>query len=247
MTDRETVQLESGFVLHQRPYRNTSQLLDCLTEQHGVVTLIAQGSRRPSSGQRATLQPFSELYLSWVRRGELGRLTHVEGKPPTTELTGERLLAGFYLNELLLRLMARGDPNAEVYSCYSRCLAELTGPAGPADTARALRLFELRFLESLGYGLSLDQDVDTGAPIRPDSHYRFEPEHGVSILDSAIDGPDIYSGRQLISLRDGRLDDQDSLRAAKRLLKRVLKTYLGERPLSTRSVLKDVFGRGLQP
>ncbi len=244
MTDRETAQLEAGFLLHQRPYRNTSQLLDCLTENYGVLTLVAQGSRRPSAGQRGVLQPFSPLYFSWVRRGELGRLTHVEARPPASELSGGSLLAGFYLNELLLRLMARGDPNTLVFSCYSRCLSDL---AKPADTARSLRLFELRLLEALGYGIGLDREVGTGEPIRPTRRYRFEPEHGVSIQEGSVTGPDIYSGQELISLREERLDDDDSLKAAKRLLKGVLKIYLGERPLNTRSVLKDVVGRGLQP
>jgi len=244
MTDRETVQLEAGFVLHQRPYRNTSQLVDCLTENHGVITLVAQGSRRPGAGQRAALQPFSSLYLSWVRRGELGRLTHAEAKPPAMMLSGEALLAGFYLNELLLRLMGRGDANAPAYSCYSRCLADL---AHPSETSRALRLFELRFLEALGYGLGLEQDVETGDPIRPQGRYRFKPEHGISIQAESASGPDIFSGRELISLREERLDDEGSLKAAKRLLRRALSVYLGERPLSTRSVLKDVYGRGLKP
>lgn len=244
MTDKEIVQLEAGFVLHQRPYRNTSQLVDCLTENYGVVTLVARGSRRPGAGRRAVLQPFSSLFVSWVRRGELGRLTHAEAKPPAVILSGEALLAGFYLNELLLRLMARGDPNAPVYSCYSRCLADLADLSG---TSRALRIFELRFLEGLGYGIGLEQDAETGEPIRPDGRYRFEPEHGVSIQEASATGPDIFSGRELISLREERLDDEDSVKAAKRLLKRVLRIYLGERPLSTRSVLKDVYGRGLEP
>ena len=243
MTDRETVQLEAGFVLHQRPYLNTSQLVDCLTENHGVVTLVARGSRRPQGGQRAVLQPFSSLYLSWVRRGELGRLTHAESKPPALHLSGEALLAGFYLNELLLRLMARGDPNAAVYSCYSRCVADL---ASLPDTARTLRLFELRFLEALGYGLALEHDVETGEAIRPDGQYRFEPEHGFTAQETSESGPDVFSGRDLICIREERLDDESSLRAAKRLLKRALRVYLGERPLSTRSVLQDVYGRGLE-
>lgn len=243
MTDRETVQLEPGFVLHQRPYRNTSQLVDCLTEHHGVVTLVARGSRRPRAGQRAVLQPFSSLYLSWVRRGELGRLTHAEAKPPALELTGEAVLAGFYLNELLLRLTARGDPNAAVYSCYSHCVADL---ASRPETARTLRLFELRFLQALGYGIALEQDVETGEPIRPEGRYRFEPEHGFTIQETRGSGPDVFSGRELICLREERLDDEGSLNAAKRLLRRALRVYLGERPLSTRSVLQDVYGRGLE-
>src|SRR5690606_33609603 len=114
-------------------------------------------SRRAPRGRRALLQPFVPLVLSWTRRGDLGRLTHVEAEHPGFELGGERLLAAYYVNELLLRLLARGDPNELVFSCYSDCLSNL---GGSSNVARALRLFELRLLRALGYGLELDCDVE---------------------------------------------------------------------------------------
>ncbi|HEY8521234.1 MAG TPA: DNA repair protein RecO [Gammaproteobacteria bacterium] len=242
MTDREIVLLERGFVLHHRPYRNTSQLLECLTAGHGRVGLVARGSRRPGRGERALLQPFTPLRLSWNRRGDLGRLTYVEPDGEAYRLGGQELLAGFYVNELVLRLLARGDSNAEVFSCYSRCLAELAGRAG---AARALRLFELRLLQALGYGLELDRDFGTGEPIVAERRYAFELEHGFVASDSADDDGDVYSGADLIALRDETLDTATSLRAAQRLLSRVLDAYLGERPLKTRAVLRDIVSRGL--
>ncbi|NNC63287.1 MAG: DNA repair protein RecO, partial [Gammaproteobacteria bacterium] len=178
MSEREQVQLERAYVLHQRAYRNTSQLLDCLSEHHGLVTLVAQGSRRAYKGQRAILQPFLPLRVSWVRRGELGRLTHVELERTATPLAGQSLLAGFYLNELLLRLTARGDPNADIFSCYSRCLSDLMTPS---SVARALRLFELRLLQALGYAVELGYDVESGEPIQPGFSYRFEAERGACV------------------------------------------------------------------
>ena len=243
VTERERVQLERGFVLHQRPYLNTSQLLECLTEHHGVIGLVAQGSRRRSSGRRAALQPFAPLHLSWIRRGDLGRLTGVEAAGPSQELSGDGLFAGFYANELLLRLMARGDPNDAVYSCYSRCLAEL---ARAAATARTVRLFELRLLEALGYGLGLDCDAESRQPIRAGARYRFQPEHGFSLCSGPADAAETYGGVELISLREQRLDDPGSLRAAKRLLMQSLNVYLGERPLRTRAILEDVVARELR-
>ena len=243
MTDRESVELEHAYVLHQRPYRNTSQIIECLTYNHGLVALVAQGSRRPKSGQRAILQPFLLLQISWIRRGDLGRLTHVELIPPASELSGERLLAGFYLNELLLRLLARGDANVPVFSCYSRALADLMIRA---KTSRVLRLFELRLLEALGYGLNLGHDVETGAPISAERCYHFIPERGFRSESELTNGEDYYSGRDLISLQDGTLDDDNSLRAAKRLLSTALRVYLGERPLKTRLVLRDILDRGVE-
>src|SRR5690606_36012427 len=114
MGERETVHLEHGFVLHQRPYRNTSQLVEALTAKHGRVGLVARGSRAKSHARRALLQPFVPLRLSWTRRGELANLTHVEADGHPAPLASQRLLADYYVNELLLRLLARGDPNEAV-------------------------------------------------------------------------------------------------------------------------------------
>jgi DNA repair protein RecO (recombination protein O) len=242
MAEREQVLLERAFVLHQRPFRDSSQLLECMTVGHGRVGLVARGSRRPGNRQRALLQPFVPLKVSWVRRGELGRLTQVEAEGSSYSLAGQRLLAGFYASELLLRLTARGDPNVEVFSCYSRCLAQL---AAGASLARTLRLFELELLGALGYGLELDGDLGEGEPLREDSFYVYELEQGLRRVERLGPDADVYSGTHLLSLRDRKLDDEGSLRAAQRLLGTVLKVHLGERPLKSRLVLQDIVSRGL--
>jgi DNA repair protein RecO (recombination protein O) len=208
-----------------------------------LISLVAQGSRRSKGGQRAILQPFLPLQLSWVRRGELGRLTHVELRPPAAELSGERLLAGFYLNELLLRLLAKGDANTPVFSCYIRALADLMTPV---ETSKAVRVFELRLLDALGYGLNLHNDVETGDPIRAEHRYCFEADRGARVVDGSADEGDTFWGRELISLREEQFDDVESLRAARRLLSRALRIYLGERPLKTRLVLRDIVDQGVE-
>lgn len=244
MSEREEVLLEHGFVLHHRPFRNTSQLVDFITPEHGRVGLVAQGSRRHKSAHRAVLQPFAPLRLSWVRRGDLGRLTHVEASADALGLGGDRLLGGFYVNELVLRLSARGDANSEVYSCYSECLAALA--VGGGSVARTLRLFELAFLRALGYGLELERDIQTGEPLRPDGRYVFEHEGGPRAAASVGEEAGAYWGRELLSLHGSDLQDRDSLRAARRLLGRALDVYLGERPLKSRVVLREIVERGLE-
>jgi DNA repair protein RecO (recombination protein O) len=242
MAEREQVLLERGFVLHQRPYRDSSQLLECITATHGRIGLVARGSRKASSRQRALLQPFVPLKLSWVRRGELGRLTHVEADAASYSLEGHGLLAGFYCSELLLRLTARGDPNVEVFSCYSRCLAEL---GEGSSVARALRGFELKLLRALGYGLELEGDSATGEPLRADLSYVYELEQGFRRAEPGDSDEDRYPGRDLLALRDLKLEDDASLRTAQRLLGRALRLHLGERPLKSRLVLQDIVSRGL--
>jgi DNA repair protein RecO (recombination protein O) len=242
MSDKETVQLEQGFVLHQRPYRNTSQLVECLSAAHGRVGLVARGSRRGPRGQRALLQPFVPLRLSWSRRGDLGNLIHVEAAGPAPPLTGQRLLSAYYVNELLLRLLARGDPNEEIYSCYSECLTNLSASPG---AARALRLFELRLLRALGYGLELDREIESGEPLRPEGRYLYDPERGPRPAGDRVAEGHAYWGRELLALGAESLDDEESLRAARRLLGGILEGYLGGRPLQSRKVLKDIVAKGL--
>lgn len=241
MTERQEVLLEQGFVLHRRPYRNTSQLLDCITPGHGRVALIAQASRRSQSRERALLQPFLPLRLSWIRRRELGRLTHAEPDSNAFTVVGDGLLAGFYANELILRLLPRDDANAAVFDCYAKLLAEL---ARNVHVPRSLRVFELDLLSALGYALELNCDVTTGEPLQPERHYVFEIESGPRRVDGAA-GAQHYSGRDLIALGTRTLADRDSLRAAKRLLRIALNTYLGDRPLNTRSVMMEIVDSGL--
>ena len=236
MSEREEVLLEPAFVLHHRPFRNSSLIVDCLTAGHGRVGLVCQGARRAAAGQRSLLQPFAEIRLSWVRRGELGRLTHVESAGASPPPAGNALLAGFYLNELLLRLLARGDHNPTIFARYRESLARL---ATDVRVARAVRLFELNLLDALGYAVGLDCDARTGAELAAEQTYVFEHEVGLTAA-----GPERreggYPGAHLISLREGRLDDKDSLRTARHLLERILKLYLGERPLKTREVMTDL-------
>ena len=242
MAEREQVLLEDGYVLHQRPYRDSSQLLECITATHGRVGLVARGSRRTGNRQRALLQPFMPLRLSWLRRGELGRLTGVEAQALGYELVAQHLLAGFYANELLLRLTARSDPNPEVFSCYSRCLARL---AQAEHLARTLRVFELHLLEALGYGVALEGDSVSGEPLDAQARYVYEIERGPRRAERDEGEAEVYSGRDLIALRERELRDESSLRTAQRLLGRVLRVHLGERPLQSRLVLQDIVSRGL--
>jgi DNA repair protein RecO (recombination protein O) len=170
----------------------------------------------------------------------MGRLTHIEAEATARELKGDGLLAGFYLNELLLRLVPRGDQNEAILSCYSSCLDRLTESR---DTARALRLFELELLEALGYRVDLEHDIHSGEPIAPEREYVFEHEGGLTASD-ANSTMELYSGKHLISLREHQLTDAESLRSARQLLRRILNSHLGDRPLKTRQVLREIVQRG---
>ena len=240
MSEREEVLLEPGFVLHQRLWRNSSLIVECLTARYGRLGLVAQGARRAGSRQRSSLEPFQRVRLSWVRRGELGRLTAIETEAAQAGLGGDGLLAGFYLNELVLRLVPRGDQNEAILSCYSSCLDRL---AEPRNAARALRLFELGLLEAMGFGIDLKRDYRTGEPIVPGREYVYEHEGGLTAsgANATMEG---FSGEHLISLGEQRLDDAQSLKSAKRLLGGILAPHLGDRPLEVRRVIRDIVDLG---
>lgn len=222
---------EEAYVLHHHEYGETSLLLEMFTRQHGRLGLMAKGVRRPRSPLRAVLIPFQPLVISFSGRGELPTISAAESVLAAAPLAGTALVCGLYLNELLLRLLHRHDPHERLFVSYIEALTQLTGNARPEH---ALRIFEKRMLDEIGYGLVLDHDVESGIPIEPAAVYRYLPEHGpVAETQSRKDGIAIH-GASLLALARETLDDEVSRREAKRLLRALLARQLGDRPLASR-------------
>ncbi|HHJ15285.1 MAG TPA: DNA repair protein RecO [Gammaproteobacteria bacterium] len=233
MAATSRVQLVPGYVLHQRPYRESSLLLEVFTGPHGRVGLVARGVRAPKSRQRGELQPFRPLRLSWQGRGELGTLTGVEGAAPGCSLQGTALYSAFYLNELLVRLLVRHDPHPRLYTCYQDSLENL---AHTSLVEPLLRLFEKNLLQEIGYGLLLDHDAGSGEPVRGEAYYDYHLESG-PLLTTERTGPGfIFRGSSLLALARDQLSDAGALRDAKRLMRAALNLYLGDRPLRSREL-----------
>jgi DNA repair protein RecO (recombination protein O) len=227
------VELEPAFILHHRPFRDTSVLLEVFCRDHGRVGLVARGARGPRSRQKGMLQPFRPLLLSWQLRAELGTLTHVESAgaavlPPTG---GDALLALYYLNELLLRLTARLDSNRDLYGLYAASVQALL--AGES-VAPALRHFEKRLLEALGYGPDLHRDA-AGQPIEPAASYRYDPALGLAACRP--DAAGALLGASLLALANDKLGSARALADARHLLRAALDVHLDGRPLKTRELL----------
>ncbi|MBI5461822.1 MAG: DNA repair protein RecO [Gammaproteobacteria bacterium] len=231
-------QLQPGYVLHQRAYRDTSLLLEVFTREHGRFGLVARGARAPRSRIRGLLQPFQPLLLSWTGRGELGTLAGVEPDAAPPRLLGATLYSGFYLNELLMRLLQRHDPHPELFVAYAEALRGLQH-----EPQRPLRLFEKQLLESLGYGLLLDQEADSGAPVEPEAEYVYALESGPLRRRGATANGLTLSGRSLLSLAAEELADAQSLADSKRLMRAALGLYLGERGLKTREIFAAITAR----
>ncbi len=222
-----------AYVLHQHDWRETSRIIEIFSREHGRMGLIARGSRRASSPWRSVLRPFQPLLLSWVGSGELATLTDAEADGVSHTLAGRALLSGFYMNELLLRLLPRQDPQPELFVQYAKSLNNLT-----QATAPTLRVFEMNMLSALGYGLSLERDAITGRALEADARYRYETEKGlVRIQDNAETGIGI-SGSTLLAIASGNYQKPEYLRDARYLLRNIINHLLGDKPLKTREIMR---------
>lgn len=231
----ERVSLSPAFLLHQHAWRETSRVLEVWSREHGRLGIVARGVRRPRSPFRGLLQPFAPLRLSWSHRGELGNLTGAEATAPASVLQGRPLMAAFYLNELLLRLLARQDPHPDLFDAYAGTLTALAHTSRPAPP---LRVFEKRLLTALGYGLSLDRQAGDQRPVVADAEYRYDLDAGPVPAARAQSSGLLISGRALLALHTEELDDAEDLRAVQRLLRAALERHLDGRPLKTSGVMR---------
>jgi DNA repair protein RecO (recombination protein O) len=233
---------EPAYILHHRDYSETSQVLDVFTPRHGRLGLLAKGARRPSSPWRGLLKPFHPLLIGWTGRGELPILTQAESNGDSLVSLGATLYCGFYLNELLLRLLHRHDPHERLFTLYSDALTRL-GNGMPQEPV--LRHFEKRLLDEIGYGLVLDHDVGDNSPLQPESLYDYRLDRGPlklanPDLHTAVEGMRIR-GRSLLALANDNLDtDAVALREAKQLMRMALDSHLGGRPLHTRTLFRSI-------
>lgn len=234
------VQLQPAYVLHHRPYRDTSRILELFTRDYGRVSVFARGARgaRKSGASLASmLQPFNRLLVSWSGRGEAGQLTNAEFDGAISVLPPDRLVNAFYVNELLLKLFARHDSHPEVFALYADTIESLKRVS---DVVRPLRVFEKRLLDALGYGLALERDAIEGAPVDPNSAYYYRLEQGAVRAYGVAEGDMIFLGSSLLSLAREDLADSTARTDARRLLRAALSRCLEGRELRSRQVMMEL-------
>ncbi|TXS95898.1 DNA repair protein RecO [Parahaliea maris] len=230
--------MQPAYLLHARPYRDSSQLLEMFTAEHGRISLVGRGVHRRARGGslRATLQPFRPLLISFTGRSELQTLTAAESAAPGVRLGGERLFSGLYLNELLLRLLHRHDPHPTLFAGYGETLQQL---AAAAQSEGVLRQFELQLLEELGYGFDPTADAHSGESVRDGGWYRYSEGLGLVQCQPGSSAPgSLFPGADLLAISRGELGGPVSL-TAKRLLRAVIAEHLGGRPLHTRELFRQ--------
>ncbi len=223
-----------GYILHRRAYRETSLLLEVLCDEHGRLGLVARG-RAARHRESGTLQPFTRLRLSWSGRGELGTLGRCE-PAGVVPLGREALVFGLYLNELVQRLVPRLAVVPEIFRLYENAIRAL---ARTHDAWRVMLEFQRELMRVLGYELRLDTTADEGSAIEPEELYRYHGDTGPVPAASSGAGT-LVSGRVLIDLRAGAIDDPRLRREAVALMDGLIESLLGGRKLKARELLPPV-------
>lgn len=227
------VTLEPSYVLHGRPYRESSALLEVFTRGHGRLGLVARGARGSRSRWRNVLQPFRPLLLSWNLAGELGTLTGAEQVASPPALAGDPLFCALYVNELLMRFLQRLDPHPELFEDYGAMLGDLAAGRSPQPV---LRVFEYRMLNSAGFGMQLEHEADSSRGIRADAWYRYLPESGpVRCEPDAPGAAELVSGAALLALKSGE-PGAEHLQELKALMRKLIRHYLGDKPIKAQQL-----------
>ena len=232
------ISLAPAYILHHRPYKDTSRILEVITRDHGRMCLFARGVRGPKAKLASVLQPFQLLLLSWSGRGEAAQLTGAESADHNPSIPAASVMASFYLNELLMKLTTRHDPLPSLFDDYH---ATVDGLRRGMLLEPALRVFEKRLLDALGYGLDLATQAQTGKPIEPGEYYHFRPAQG--LFPTVAEAAGALSGHSLISLANEELASARHLEDARRVLQAALAQCLEGRELTTRVVARSVARR----
>jgi len=229
---RESVDI--GYVVHRRRLRETSLILQIYTRVHGRFAVVARGATGGRKAGGASHLEFTPCHLAWTGRTEMPTLIRAEPVAPMHRMTGERLFSAMYVNELIVRLVHRGEGDEAGYDAYESALGAL---AGNSPIEPTLRQFEVLLLDSCGYGMELGHAADTGEPLAAERRYFYVPERGPvtqspSVVHRGVTGGTLQALRGEAPWTDARL------REAKHLMRFILTHHLGGRALASRELFR---------
>lgn len=246
MSGRQRIDGQAAYILHSYAYSETSLILDVFARDYGRLPLLARGARRPRSALRGVLQAFQPLELGWFGAGEVRTLARAEWLGSMPMLGGTALMLGYYLNELLMKLLPREDAHAVLFEAYAATLQGLSqGRNGDgSDSAAAhLRQFEKTLLRELGYGIALEREAVTGSAVLPDRSYHYLIERGpvLASLDADDQAPgQAIRGKTLLDLAQDNYADPRTLAESKLLMRMLINHYLAGQALQSRRVFMEL-------
>jgi len=235
MAHKNRVDDQRSYLLHTYPYSETSLILDVFSRDHGRVPMLARGARRPRAALRGVLIGFQPLELGWFGAGEVKTLAKAEWMGGVPLLSGRCLLLGYYLNELLMKLLPREDGHPLLFDAYEAALLALSHGA---DDAPELRRFEKTLLREIGYGLNLDQDAE-GRLIQAEARYLYLVERGV-VAARGDEGVPTLSGRTLLDLATDDYTDPRTQAESKALMRQLIAHHLAGQSLQSRRVFVEL-------
>ena len=228
---------QAAYVLHTYPFRETSLIVEAFSRDYGRVALVARGARRPRSAMRGLLMAFQPIELGWFGQGEMRTLAKVEWVGGQPLLQAQALLLGYYMNELLLKLLPREDAHPALFQAYAGAVHALA--IGEPSQA-SLRRFEKTLLRELGYGLTLDREADSSRPVDPQKRYAYVVERGPVLLGGNVSEAESFSGRALLAIEQDDFSDAETLAQCKQLMRTLIQHYLGGQRLSSRRVFMEL-------
>ncbi|MBL8513977.1 MAG: DNA repair protein RecO [Betaproteobacteria bacterium] len=238
---------DRAFVLHTWPWRETSAIVEVFTRSHGRMGLVAKGAKRPKSAIRGVLQLFQPLHVQWFGKSEMKTLKSAEHEMFLPQLAGPALVSAFYLNELVMKLTHREVPHDGIFEAYAEAIAELSDitldRTRRSDIGAVLRRFEIRFLRELGYGLQLEEEADTHAPISASERYWFVADRGaVRVNTTAMQDRDTLQihGKTLVDMADDDFRDPETLAESKLLMRTLIARMLGDKVIFSRALMREM-------
>ena len=236
-TGKGRVDGQPAYVLHTHPFRETSLIIEAFTRDHGRIALVARGARRPRSAMRGLLMAFQPVELGWFGQGEMRTLAKVEWIGGQPLLQARALLLGYYMNELLLKLLPREDAHPALFQAYAEAVYALA--IGEPSQA-SLRRFEKTLLKELGYGLTLDREAESGRQVDPQKRYAYVVERGPILVSGDEREAESFSGRALLAIAQDDFSDAETLAQCKQLMRTLIQHYLGGQRLSSRRVFMEL-------
>ncbi len=234
------IELQPAYILHSRPFRDSSLILDFLTPDYGRISAISRGGRSGKSKTKSLLQPFTPVLVSLSGKSELKSLRSIELRYSLPMLKGERLFSALYMNEIIVRLFQSHEADPDFFQDYEQALARLGNQEQPEPV---LRNFELSLLEALGYGVDFSAEAHSHQPVLPDDWYYFQEESGfIRVQDQAVHGEavtagnNVFTGRDLLNIHDRNFSEDSTRRTAKLVIRGILANHLGSAPLRSRSL-----------
>lgn len=228
------VELTPCYILHRRDYSETSLILEVFSREYGRINLIAKGAKRNKKQQRDSFNLYQQYNISWSIKSELGILTDIEAIT-FSSLKSEQMMTGFYMNEILLRLLHKHEPHSELFDSYDISINNLK--SGESEQV-ILRYYEKNLLQSIGYGIILDHEVETGESLSNEKKYFYKIDSGPVADSKQNDDGIIVSGKTLLELDNETLSDSKNINEAKLLLRLILKRHLGDKPLASKKLYK---------